>query len=55
MREQMEAMKKIWRKDTVVSNGEIINVPSMQTWPKPTQKLYLFDSVGWRVSISGPP
>src|SRR5690242_12045251 len=40
MREQMEAMKEIWTKDTAVYSGEIVKVPSMQTWPKPTQKPY---------------
>jgi probable F420-dependent oxidoreductase len=38
MREQMEAMKEIWTKSTAEYNGEIVKVPSMQTWPKPTQK-----------------
>src|SRR5246500_3373688 len=38
MREQIEAMKEIWTKDTAEYNGEIVKVPSMQTWPKPTQK-----------------
>jgi probable F420-dependent oxidoreductase len=40
MREQMEAMKEIWTKDIIAYNGEIVKVPSMQTWPKPTQKPY---------------
>jgi probable F420-dependent oxidoreductase len=40
MREQMEAMKEIWTKDTAEYNGDIVKVPSMQTWPKPTQKPY---------------
>ena len=38
MREQMEAMKEIWTKSTAEYNGDIVKVPSMQTWPKPTQK-----------------
>jgi alkanesulfonate monooxygenase SsuD/methylene tetrahydromethanopterin reductase-like flavin-dependent oxidoreductase (luciferase family) len=38
MREQMEAMKEIWTKSTAEYNGDIVHVPSMQTWPKPTQK-----------------
>src|SRR6202795_5176044 len=38
MREQMEAMKEIWTRSTAEYNGEIVKVPSMQTWPKPTQK-----------------
>ena len=40
MREQMEAMKEIWTKSTAEYNGQIVKVPSMQTWPKPTQKPY---------------
>ena len=40
MREQMEAMKEIWTKETAAYDGEIIKVPSMQTWPKPTQRPY---------------
>ena len=38
MREQIEAMKEIWTKDTAEYNGDIVKVPSMQTWPKPVQK-----------------
>ena len=38
MREQIEAMKEIWTKTTAEYNGDIVKVPSMQTWPKPTQK-----------------
>jgi probable F420-dependent oxidoreductase len=38
MREQMEAMKEIWTKTTAEYTGEIVKVPSMQTWPKPVQK-----------------
>ena len=40
MREQMEAMKEIWTKSTAHYDGEIVKVPSMMTWPKPTQKPY---------------
>src|SRR5690348_13751731 len=40
MREQIEAMKEIWTKSTAEYNGEIVKVPSMQTWPKPVQKPY---------------
>jgi probable F420-dependent oxidoreductase len=40
MREQMEAMKQIWTRSTAEYNGQIVKVPSMQTWPKPTQKPY---------------
>ena len=38
MREQVEAMKEIWTKSTAEYSGEIVKVPSMQTWPKPVQK-----------------
>ena len=38
MREQMEAMKEIWTKSTAQYDGQIVKVPSMMTWPKPTQK-----------------
>jgi alkanesulfonate monooxygenase SsuD/methylene tetrahydromethanopterin reductase-like flavin-dependent oxidoreductase (luciferase family) len=31
-------MKEIWTKTTAEYNGEIVKVPSMRTWPKPTQK-----------------
>jgi alkanesulfonate monooxygenase SsuD/methylene tetrahydromethanopterin reductase-like flavin-dependent oxidoreductase (luciferase family) len=33
-------MKEIWTKSTAEYNGEIVKVPSMQTWPKPTHKPY---------------
>jgi len=38
MREQIEAMKEIWTKDKPEYHGEIVDFPSMMTWPKPTQK-----------------
>src|SRR3954447_12119156 len=38
MREQMEAMKAMWTKDTAKSTGEIVKAPSMQPCPNPTQK-----------------
>src|ERR1700682_172821 len=38
MREQVAAMKEIWTKETADDNGQIVKVPSMQTWPKPAQK-----------------
>src|SRR5712675_443956 len=38
MREQIEAMKEIWTKDTAEYHGEIIEFPPLQTWPKPAQK-----------------
>jgi alkanesulfonate monooxygenase SsuD/methylene tetrahydromethanopterin reductase-like flavin-dependent oxidoreductase (luciferase family) len=33
MREQIEAMKEIWTKDTAEYTGQIVKVPSMQTGP----------------------
>src|SRR3989441_9063879 len=38
MREQIEAMKEIWTRDTAEYHGEIVDFPPMQTWPKPVQK-----------------
>jgi probable F420-dependent oxidoreductase len=38
MREQIEAMKEIWTKDTPEYHGEIVDFPPMMTWPKPMQK-----------------
>jgi probable F420-dependent oxidoreductase len=38
MREQVEAMKEIWTKETADYNGQIVKLPPMQTWPKPAQK-----------------
>ena len=38
MREQIEAMKEIWTKDTAEYHGEIIEFPPLQTWPTPMQK-----------------
>jgi probable F420-dependent oxidoreductase len=38
MREQIEAMREIWAKDTAEYHGQIIDFPPMQVWPKPVQK-----------------
>ncbi len=38
MREQIEAMKEIWTRDTAEYHGEIVDFPPMQTWPKSVQK-----------------
>jgi probable F420-dependent oxidoreductase len=38
MREQIEAMKEIWTKDTPEYHGQIVEFPSMTAWPKPVQK-----------------
>ena len=40
MREQIEAMKQIWTKDTAEYHGQIVDFPPMQTWPKPVQQPY---------------
>jgi probable F420-dependent oxidoreductase len=38
MREQVEAMKQIWTKDTAEYHGQMVDFPPMQTWPKPVQQ-----------------
>src|SRR5258707_4412367 len=38
MREQIEAMKEIWTKDTAEYHGQIVDFPPMQTRPKPMQQ-----------------
>jgi probable F420-dependent oxidoreductase len=38
LREQIEAMKEIWTKDTAEYHGEIVDFPPMMTWPNPVQK-----------------
>jgi len=38
MREQIEAMKEIWTKDTAEYHGQIVDFAPMQTWPKPAQQ-----------------
>jgi probable F420-dependent oxidoreductase len=38
MREQIEAMKAIWTKETAEYHGEIVDFSPMMTWPKPMQK-----------------
>src|SRR5215212_4748741 len=38
MREQIEAMKAIWTGSKPEYHGEIVDFPSMMTWPKPVQK-----------------
>jgi probable F420-dependent oxidoreductase len=40
MREQIEAMKEIWTKDTAEYHGQIVDFPPMQTRPKPVQQPY---------------
>ena len=35
MRKQIAATQEIWTKDTAEYSGQIVNVPSMQPWPKP--------------------
>jgi probable F420-dependent oxidoreductase len=38
MREQIEAMKEVWTKETAEYRGDIVNFTPMMTWPKPVQK-----------------
>ena len=38
MREQVEAMKQIWTRETAEQHGDIVDFTPMQTWPKPLQK-----------------
>ena len=38
MREQIEAMKEIWTRETPEYHGQIIDFPPMTAWPKPVQK-----------------
>ena len=40
MREQIEAMKQIWTKDTAEYHGQIVDFPPIQTRPKPVQQPY---------------
>ena len=40
MREQIEAMKQIWTKDTAEYHGQIVDFPPMQSWPKPVRQPY---------------
>jgi probable F420-dependent oxidoreductase len=38
MREQIEAMKEIWTKSKAEYHGDIVDVATMMTWPKPVQQ-----------------
>ena len=38
MREQIEAMQKIWTESKPEYHGELVNFDPMMTWPKPVQK-----------------
>jgi probable F420-dependent oxidoreductase len=38
MREQIEAMRKIWTESKPEYHGELVNFDPMMTWPKPVQK-----------------
>jgi probable F420-dependent oxidoreductase len=40
MREQIEAMKEIWTEEKAEYHGELVDFPTMMTWPKPVQKPY---------------
>src|SRR5215471_18154318 len=46
MREQIEAMKEIWTKDTAEYHGQIVDFPPMQVWPKPVQQVLRCRRVG---------
>jgi probable F420-dependent oxidoreductase len=38
MREQIEGMKEIWTQSKPEYHGDIVDFPTMMTWPKPVQK-----------------
>ncbi len=38
MREQIEGMKEIWTQSKPEYHGDIVDFPTMMTWPKPAQK-----------------
>jgi probable F420-dependent oxidoreductase len=38
MREQIEAMQKIWTESKPEYHGDLVNFDAMMTWPKPVQK-----------------
>jgi Luciferase-like monooxygenase len=38
MRERIAAMKEIWTKFEAEYHGELVDLPPMMSWPKPTQK-----------------
>jgi probable F420-dependent oxidoreductase len=40
MREQIEGMKEIWTQSKPEYHGDIVDFPTMMTWPKPVQKPY---------------
>src|SRR6202008_3746883 len=54
MREQIEAMKEIWTKDKPEYHGEIVDFPSMMTWPKPAQKPHPPVLVGGAFRLPAP-
>jgi probable F420-dependent oxidoreductase len=53
MREQIEAMKEIWTKDTAEYHGEIVDFSPMQAWPKPVQKPHPPVIVGGAFRLAG--
>jgi alkanesulfonate monooxygenase SsuD/methylene tetrahydromethanopterin reductase-like flavin-dependent oxidoreductase (luciferase family) len=53
MREQIEAMKEIWTKDTAAYHGEIVDFSPMQAWPKPVQKPHPPVIVGGAFRLAG--
>ena len=52
MREQIEAMKEIWTKDTAEYHGQIVDFPPMQVWPKPVQQPHPPVIVGGAFSLA---
>src|SRR6202162_1853884 len=55
MREQIEAMKEIWTRDTAEYQGDIIVFPPMQTGPKRVQKPHPPVIVGGCLPPRGAP
>jgi len=53
MREQIEAMKEIWAKDTAEYHGQIVDFPPMQTRPKPMQQPHPPVIVGGAFHLAG--
>src|ERR1700726_3044401 len=53
MREQVEAMKEIWTKDTAEYHGEIVDFSPMQAWPNPVQNPHPPVIVGGAFRLAG--
>jgi len=54
LREQIEAMKVIWKESTAEYHGEFINFPPMMTWPKPVQQPHPPIIVGGAFKYAAP-